>query len=111
MSAPVLAPAAAALLRALIARSGADRSEILLTEVRSVDWRSLTFDGERHEIALRFTGRGAAREALAMVEGIEDHEFALPRAIVADIVVAGRCVGLDDGSVSVAIEALTSSSD
>ncbi len=111
MSAPVLSSAAAALLRALIARSGADRSDVLLAEVRSVDWRSLTFDGERHEIALRFTGPAAAREALAMVEDIEDHEFALPRTIVADIAVTGRCVGLDDGSVSVAIEALTICSD
>lgn len=111
MSAPVLSPAAAALLRGLIARSGASRSEILLTDVRSVDWRSLTFDGERHEIAMRFTGPGAARDAERMLAGIEEHEFALPRAIVADIRVTGRCIGLDDGSVSVAIEALTISSD
>ena len=83
----------------------------MLAEVKSVDWRSLTFDGERHQIALRFTGPGAAREVLAMAEDIEDHEFTLPRAIVADIAVTGRCVGLDDGSVSVAIEALTISSD
>ena len=34
-----------------------------------------------------------------------------PGAIVADINVAGRCIGLDDGSVSIAIEALTISSD
>lgn len=111
MSAPVLSPAAAALLRGLIARSGASRNAVLLTEVRSVDWRSLTFDGERHEIALRFTGPGADREAGRMLDGIEDHEFGLPRAIVADINVVGRCMGLDDGSVSVAIEALTISSD
>lgn len=111
MSAPVLSPAAAGLLRGLLARSGADRTSVLLTEVRSVDWRSLTFDGERHEIALRLTGPDAARAADAMLTGIEDHEFALPRTIVADISVAGRCVGLDDGSVSIAIEALTISSD
>jgi len=111
MSAPVLSPAAAALLRGLIARSGASRNQVLLTEVRSVDWRSLTFDGERHEIALRFTGPGAGREAERMLDGLDEHEFRLPGAIVADISVAGRCVGLDDGSVSIAIEALTISSD
>jgi hypothetical protein len=111
MSAPVLSPAAAALLRALIARSGARRNEVLLTEVRSVDWRSLTFDGERHEIALRFTGPDARREAERMLHGIEDQEFTLPGAIVADITVVGRTVGIEDGSVSVAIEALTISSD
>jgi hypothetical protein len=111
MSAPALSAAAAALLRKLIARSGASRSEVLLTEVRSVDWRSLTFDGERHEIAMRFTGPAAAREAERMLAGIEEHEFTLSGAIVADIHVVGRCVGLGDGSVSVAIEALTICSD
>ena len=111
MSAPVLAPAAAALLRALVARSGAARNEILLTEVRSVDWRSLTFDGERHEIGMRFTGPDAVHEAERMLHGIEDHEFTLKGTIVADINVVGRCVGLEDGSVSVAIEALTIRSD
>lgn len=111
MSAPVLSRAAAGLLRGLIARSGASRGDVLLTEVRSVDWRSLTFDGERHEITMRFIGAGAAREADRMIDHIEDHEFAIHGAIVADITVAGRCIGLEDGSVSVAIEALTISSD
>ena len=107
MSAPVLSRAAAGLLRELIARSGASRSEVLLTDVKSVDWRSLTFDGERHEIALRLTGPQAALEADRMVDRIEDHEFAISGAIVADIAVMGRSVSLDDGSVSIAIEALT----
>ena len=111
MSAPVLSSAAAGLLRALIARSGARRSDVLLTEVRSVDWRSLTFDGERHEISMRFTGEEAALEADRMVDRMEDYEFSLNGAIVADINVVGRCVGLGDGSVSLAIEALTISSD
>ncbi len=111
MSAPVLSPAAAGLLRGLIARSGARRSDVLLTDVRSVDWRSLTFDGERHELSMRFTGPDAVLEADRMVAGMEDHEFSLNGAIVADINVLGRCVGLGDGSVSLAIEALTISSD
>jgi hypothetical protein len=38
-----ISPAAAALLRALIARACADRDRILLTEVHSTDWQSLTF--------------------------------------------------------------------
>jgi hypothetical protein len=111
VSAPVLSPAAAGLLRGLIDRSGASRSDILLTEVRSVDWRSLTFDGERHEIAMRFTGPDAARDADRMLDRIDDHEFAINGAIVADVTVLGRCLGLTDGSVSVAIEALTISGD
>lgn len=111
MSAPALSATAAGLLRSLITRSEAKRSDVLLTEVRSVDWRSLTFDGERHEIAMRFTGPEAAREAERMLEGLDEHEFVLAGTIVADITVVGRCVGLDDASVSVALEALTICSD
>ena len=111
MSGSVLSPAAAGLLRGLLARSGAARSEVLLTEVRSVDWRSLTFDGERHEIALRFTGPGASQEVERMIDGLADHEFVLPGSIVADIAVVGRCTGLNDGAISIAIEALTISKD
>lgn len=107
MSGPVLSPAAAGLLRGLIDRSGASRSEVLLTEVRSTDWRSLTFDGERHEIGLRFVGPEAEHEADRMVDSIEDHEFAIPATIVVDIGIVGRCVGLADRSVTIAIEALT----
>ena len=107
MSGPVLSLAASGLLRGLIARSGAKRSTVLLTEVRSTDWRSLTFDGERHEIGIRFAGPGAEREADRMVDGIEDCEFAILGTIVVDIALVGRSIGLSDGSVSIAIEALT----
>lgn len=48
-----LSAAAAGLLRALLARAGVSRDRILLTEFRSVDWNSLTFSGERHEIDFR----------------------------------------------------------
>lgn len=111
MSGPVLSLAAGGLLRGLIARSGASRRDVMLTEVRSIDWRSLTFDGERHEIGLRFTGRNAALEADRMLDGVEDHEFTIPGTIVVDLAVAGRCAGLTDGCVSIAIEALTIRSD
>jgi hypothetical protein len=45
-----MSPTASALLRALLERAGAPRDRILLTSVRSTDWQSLTFIGERHEI-------------------------------------------------------------
>jgi hypothetical protein len=107
MSGPVLSSAAAGLLRGLIARSGASRSEILLTEVSSTEWRSLTFDGERHQIGMRFVGLSARQKADRLADGIEDHEFTIPGAIVVDVAICGRCVGMTDGSVSLAIEALT----
>ena len=106
MSAPVLSTAASGILRGLIARSGASRGEVLLTGVRSVDWRSLTFDGERHEIGLRFTGPMAGAESERMLDRLGDHEFTLSGAIVADIAVTAKSAS-PDGSVGVAIEALT----
>ena len=44
---------AANLLRALIARAGVPRDRILLTDVQSTDWQSLTLTGERHLFDLR----------------------------------------------------------
>ncbi len=38
-----LSPAAAGLLRAIVARAGINRDRILLTDFRSVEWQSLTF--------------------------------------------------------------------
>ena len=102
-----LSPAAAGLLRALLARAGIDRDRILLTEFRSTDWQSLTFVGERHEMELRIPGPGADRLAERIISGLADAEFAISGQIVADI-------GLDrppchnrDESVSLYIEALT----
>ena len=45
-----MSPGASAVLRGLLDRAGAPRDRILLSHVRSVDWQSLTFVGERHEI-------------------------------------------------------------
>jgi hypothetical protein len=57
--------AAAGLLRGLLARAGSDRDRILLTVLRSTDWQSLTFIGERHQLHLRVPGPGAE----AVVQG------------------------------------------
>ena len=54
-----MSPAAAALLRALLARTGLNRDRILLTDYRSADWQSLTFVGERHEMRFRIPGPNA----------------------------------------------------
>lgn len=102
-----LSPAARALFRTLVARSGAPRNRILLTEWRSVDWQSLTFVGERHEVALRVTGPDARTFADALTTGLADAEFALPGQIVADIALVGEPCEAGDGSVTIRIEALT----
>ena len=80
---------------------------MLLTEIRSVDWQSLTIVGERHEIALRIPGPFADAVAAALCDGLPEAEFAIPRLIVADILVVDGPTRSADGSVSLAIEALT----
>jgi len=102
-----LSPAAAGLLRALIARAGIDRDRILLTEFRSTDWQSLTFIGERHEMELRVPGPDADRLAERLTTGLADTEFSIPGQIVADIGLERPPIYNSDGSVSLHIEALT----
>lgn len=103
--------AASALMRALIARAGVPRDRILLTEVQSADWQSLTFSGERHHIALRVTGSDSATAVSRMCEGLEDAEFSIPGIIVADIAIVGQPKRGLDLSTAIAIEALTVSDD
>lgn len=102
-----MSAAAAGLLRALLARAGVDRYRILLTEFRSSDWRSLTFNGERHRIDLRVPGPSARLVADMLTRDLGEAEFAIPGQIVADIAVEGAMVEHPDGAISLRIEALT----
>jgi hypothetical protein len=102
-----MSAAASALLRALLARASVPRDRILLTEFRSVDWQSLTFMGERHEIELRIAGPGARQAYDRMADGLSDAEFDIPRQIVADVALAGKPRIHEDGSLTLRIEALT----
>jgi hypothetical protein len=101
-----LSRAAAALLRALIGRTGLDRDRILLSEVHSTDWQSLTFTGERHRLLLHVVGPDADAACSRLTDGLEDAEFALRGHIVADIRAEQRQEA-DDASITIAIEALT----
>lgn len=102
-----MSTAAAGLLRALLARAGVDRNRILLSDFRSIDWNSLTFAGERHEITLRIPGPNASTVVALLIEGLEDADFTIPGQIVADITLAKPPVDQRDGSVLIEIEALT----
>lgn len=62
--------------------------------------------GERHELQFTIWGPGGAAVAAKMVDGIEDAEFAISGQIVADIGVS-KLDPSGDGSVDIAIEALT----
>ena len=102
-----MSPAAAGLLRALLARAGIDRDRILLTDFRSTDWQSLTFVGERHELELRLPGPEAHSLKERLTDGLADAEFTVSGQIVADIDVTGSPRHNADGSISLQIEALT----
>jgi hypothetical protein len=83
----------------------------LLTEVRTIEWQSLTFTGERHEISLRVPGPGSSQIVERMCAGLEDAEFSISGVVVADIGVAGEPSHGLDGSISLVVEALTVSND
>jgi hypothetical protein len=102
-----ISPAASALFRALAARGGVPRDRILLTEVESIDWQSLTFSGERHQIGLRVPGPQSREIAERMCAGLADAEFSIPGILVADIAMRGSPRHALDGSTELAIEALT----
>lgn len=102
-----MSAAAAGLLRALLDRAGVDRNRILLSNFQSTDWNSLTFAGERHQIALRIPGPGAAAVAALLADGLEEADFAIPGQIVADIALARPPVHQADGAITLDIEALT----
>jgi hypothetical protein len=103
----VMSRAAAGLLRALFQRGGDQRHRILLTDIRSVDWSSLTLDGERHSIGLRMAGPAAELIVAPFLYGIEDAEFVIPGQILADIALARPPKRSLDGSVTLELEALT----
>jgi hypothetical protein len=102
-----MSPAAAGLMRALLARAGVDRNRILLSDFRSTDWNSLTFAGERHRISLRVPGPDAAAVTALLVEGLEEADFTIPGQIVADIALAQPPAPRPDGAILIEIEALT----
>lgn len=106
-----MSSAASALMRSLIVRAGVPRNRILLTELHSTDWQSLTFVGERHKIHLRVPPPDPALVVERMCYGLQDAEFVIPGQIVADIGILGLPVAGCDGSISIVIEALTLASD
>lgn len=106
-----MSPAAAGLLRALLARAAVDRDRILLTEFRSVDWQSLTFVGERHDFQLRVAGPNAFEVVSRLLSGLDEHQFEIPGHLVADIIVIGEPRRQHDSSVTVSMEALTVAQD
>jgi len=102
-----MSAAASGLLRALISRAGVSRDRILLTDLSSVDWQSLTFVGERHQLSLRILGPNSDMVAQSFTRGLECADFVIPGQIVADVAVVRGPERTGDGSTQLSIEALT----
>jgi hypothetical protein len=96
-----------ALFRCLLQRAGEDRNRICLSQWTTVDWQSLTLDGERHEADFVVTGDKALDFAHLWLAGLADAEFDLMRGFVADIEVLEGPTQREDGCVEVRIGALT----
>lgn len=47
-------------------------------------WASITFEGARHVVTLRFAGAEAVEGGEALVAVLPEHEFAIPGQLVAD---------------------------
>src|SRR4249919_3012789 len=50
-------------------------------------WASVTFSGTRHTVVLSFSGQAAVSAGEAFIDAVPEHEFAIPRQIVADAAV------------------------
>ena len=69
------------LLSALLGLAGG-RGELLRHAERS--WASVTFSGTRHTVVLAFAGIEAVAAGEQFIDALPDHEFAIPRQLVAD---------------------------
>ena len=70
-------------------------------------WASVTFSGSRHAISLAFAGSETVSAGEAFIAALPEHEFAVPRQIVADAaVVSVEHVLLPEPKLMVEIELL-----
>ena len=72
------------LLSALLELAGG-RGELIRHSERS--WASVTFSGTRHTVVLSFTGAEAVAAGEHFIDALPDHEFTIPRQLVADAAV------------------------
>ncbi len=70
-------------------------------------WASITFAGSRHTLTLRFAGDAAVAAGERFIAALPDHEFAIPRRLIADAaIVAVRHALLPEPSIEVECEVL-----
>ena len=82
-----------------------DRALVVRHEERA--WASITFSGARHSLMLRFVGDIAVAAGERFIAALSEHEFAIPRRLVADAaIVAVRHALLPEPSIEVECEVL-----
>lgn len=64
---------------------GEGEGELLRHSERA--WASVTFSGTRHTVVLSFTGIPAVAAGERLIDALPDHEFQIPRQLVADAAV------------------------
>lgn len=70
-------------------------------------WASVTFAGTRHTVTLCFAGAEAVAAGEAFIGALPDHEFTIPRQLVADAaVVAAEHTALPEPRLEVTAELL-----
>jgi hypothetical protein len=72
------------LQRAVLALAGAQAE---LMQHSEAPWASVTFAGTRHTIVLRYEGWEACDAAEELMAALPEHEFTIPRTLVADAAV------------------------
>lgn len=69
-------------LRAALLELAGGHGAVLAHEERA--WASVTFTGARHRVSLEFTGSEAVAGGETLIAELPEHEFAIPRQLVAD---------------------------
>ncbi|WP_435417142.1 hypothetical protein WAB17_09615 [Parerythrobacter aurantius] len=71
---------------AMLALAGGHGEFLLHAETA---WASITFAGTRHRLRIAFEGEAAVEAGEDLVAALPEHEFAIPRQLVADATVCG----------------------
>lgn len=69
------------LREAIVALAG---GEVRIASHSETAWASITFAGTRHRLELLFDGDCAVAAGESFIEALPEHEFAIPRQLVAD---------------------------
>jgi hypothetical protein len=80
-------------------------SGLVVEEITSRSWASVTFNGARHELAFRLEGPGAEQAADRFLANLDVAEFELRGHVLADIVLVSE--DRRPGCVRIGLEALT----